>query len=170
MIESAGRVADGLLAHTMCSPRYLQEVARPAVERGAAARRRDPGGVVIATYALAWPPTTRSGAPRGGGDDRLLRHRQVLRRLFEHCGFGAEAEAIQGAFAARDVDAMLGAVTEAMVDEFAVAGTPAEGARRAAALRRHRRQVVLSPPSFRITPQRAAELLAALTEHCAPAG
>ena len=90
--------------------------------------------------------------------------------LFEHCGFGREAEAIQGAFRARDVDGMLGAVTEAMVDEFAVAGTPQQvrdGLRRFDGIAD---QIVLSPPSFRITPERAAELLAALTEHCAPAG
>lgn len=88
--------------------------------------------------------------------------------LFGHCGFGSEAEAIQAAFRARDVDAMVGAVTEAMVDEFAVAGTPDQVR---AGLRRFdgiADQIVLSPPSFRITQERAAELLAALTQHCAP--
>ena len=44
--------------------------------------------------------------------------------LFGACGFAAEAAAIQAAFAARDPDAMVAAVTEEMVDEFACAGTP----------------------------------------------
>ena len=82
----------------------------------------------------------------------------------------ARPKAIQAAFAARDVDAMVGAVTEAMVDEFAVAGTPEQVARQAAPLRRRRRRGRAPSPSFRITPQRVAENLAALTAHCGPAG
>ena len=53
MIETAGRVADGLLGHTLFSPRYVEEVVRPAIARGAAHAGRDPAEVRLATYALA---------------------------------------------------------------------------------------------------------------------
>jgi probable F420-dependent oxidoreductase len=171
MIESAGRVADGLLGHTLFSPRYLQEVVRPALERGALHAERDPADVALATYVLAVVHDDEEQARREAA--AMIAFYGSVRsygNLFEHCGFGREAEAIQGAFRARDVDGMLGAVTEAMVDEFAVAGTPQQvrdGLRRFDGIAD---QIVLSPPSFRITPERAAELLAALTEHCAPAG
>lgn len=41
MTETAGAVADGLLAHTFTTERYLREVTRPALERGAASAGRD---------------------------------------------------------------------------------------------------------------------------------
>ena len=90
-------------------------------------------------------------------------------QLFEVCGFAAEARRIQEAFQARDVEAMVGAVTDAMIDEFAVAGSPEQvraGLRRFDGLAD---EVVLTVPSFRIGPERVAEILTALTEHCAPA-
>jgi hypothetical protein len=63
---------------------------------------------------------------------------------------------------------MVGVVTEAMVDALAVAGTPSEvadGPRRYDGLVD---EVILSPPSFRVPPERVAANLAALIEHCAP--
>jgi probable F420-dependent oxidoreductase len=169
MIESAGRVADGLLGHTLFSPRYLGEVVRPALERGALHADRDPAGVGLATYVLAAAHDDEEQARREAA--AMIAFYGSVRtygNLFEHCGFGSEAQAIQAAFRARDLDAMVGAVSEAMIDEFAVAGTPAQvrdGLRRFDGIVD---QIVLSPPSFRITPERAAQLLATLTEHCAP--
>ena len=55
-----------------------------------------------------------------------------------------------------------------MVDEFAAAGTPAQVADR---LRRWDGvvdEVVLSPPTFRVTESEVSENLAALTGCCAP--
>src|SRR5439155_9234663 len=52
MMESAGRVADGLIGHTLFGPRYIEDVALPAVERGARKMGRDPGGVAFAAMVL----------------------------------------------------------------------------------------------------------------------
>jgi probable F420-dependent oxidoreductase len=170
MIESAGRVADGLLAHTMCVPRYLDDVARPAVDRGLAHAAREPGAVTIATFALACaapdPEVARREAAAMIAFYGTVKSYAVV---FEHCGFGAEAAAVQAAFAQRDLAAMVGAVSEPMIDEFAAAGTPEEVH---AQLRRYDGvvdEVVLSVPSFQVTDERVAENLALLTERCAPA-
>ena len=40
MAEAAGRIADGISGHPMTSPRWLSEVLRPAIERGARAAGR----------------------------------------------------------------------------------------------------------------------------------
>jgi probable F420-dependent oxidoreductase len=171
MIETAGRVADGLLGHTLFSPRYIQEVVRPALERGALHAERDPAGVALATYALAVAHEDEEQARREAA--AMIAFYGSVRsygNLFDVCGFLREAEAIQAAFRAQDVDAMVAAVSDPMIDEFAVAGTPQqvrEGLRRFDGVVD---EVVLSPPSFRITPERAAEMLATLTEHCAPQG
>jgi enoyl-CoA hydratase/carnithine racemase len=66
-----------------------------------------------------------------------------------------------------DGAAMVGAVTEAMVDELAVAGTPDEVAEQLRRFDGVVDEVVLSPPTFRVAPERVAENLATLTAHCA---
>ena len=81
MIETAGRVADGLLGHTLFSPRYVEDVVRPAVERGAARPGRDPArdrDRHLRTGLRA--PRRGGGAPRGRRDDRVLRLGQVPTR------------------------------------------------------------------------------------------
>jgi alkanesulfonate monooxygenase SsuD/methylene tetrahydromethanopterin reductase-like flavin-dependent oxidoreductase (luciferase family) len=62
---------------------------------------------------------------------------------------------------------VVGAVSEAMVDELAVAGTPDEVAEQLRRFDGVVDEVVLSPPTFRVTPERVAENLATLTAHCA---
>lgn len=169
MIESAGRVADGLLAHTMCSPGYLEEVAQPAVARGAEHAGRDVAAIAISAYALACAAEDADLARREAAS-MIAFYGSVKSygAVFESRGFGAEAEAIRAAFAARDLEAMVAAVSEAMVDEFASAGTPAEVAAR---LRRYDGvvdEVALSVPSFQVAPERVAENLSLLTAACAP--
>lgn len=169
MIEAAGRVADGLLGHTLFSPRYIEEVVRPALVRGAEHAGRDPESIGLATYTLAVADEDEERARREAA--AMIAFYGSVRsygNLFEVSGFGAQATAMQTAFKARDIDAMIGAVTDAMIDEFAVAGTPAqvrEGLRRFDGIVD---QVVFSPPSFRISPERGAEILATLIEHCGP--
>jgi probable F420-dependent oxidoreductase len=171
MIESAGRVADGLLAHTMCTPGYLAEVALPAVKRGAEHAGRDPGEVVLATYALACAAEDADLARReAAAMIAFYGSVKSYGAVFEQRGFSAEAEAIRAAFATRDLEAMVGAVSEAMVDEFANAGTPAEVEER---LRRYDGvvdEVVLSVPSFRVSPERVAENLSLLSAGCGNRG
>jgi alkanesulfonate monooxygenase SsuD/methylene tetrahydromethanopterin reductase-like flavin-dependent oxidoreductase (luciferase family) len=168
MVQTAGRVADGLLAHTLCSPRYLTEVVRPELERGARHRGRDPRDVALATYTLACASDDPEQA-RAEAAAMIAFYGSVRSYgpLFEICGFAAEAAAIQAAFRRGDAAAMVAAVTPAMVDELAVAGTP-EDVR--AGLRRFdgvADEVVLSPPSFRVSADRIAENLMLLASTAA---
>jgi probable F420-dependent oxidoreductase len=169
MIESAGRVADGLLGHTMYTPRYIQEVVRPALERGAAYAERDPSDVRFATYTLAVADADEDRARRDAA--AMIAFYASVKSygaLFATTGFGRQAKAVQAAFAARDLPAMIGAVTDAMIDEFACAGTPAQVRDK---LRRYDGmvdEVALSPPSFQISSARGAEILGALIAHCRP--
>jgi probable F420-dependent oxidoreductase len=171
MIEAAGRVADGLLGHTMFSPRYIQEVARPALERGAVRAGRDPSSVGFSTYTLAVADPDEERARReAAAMIAFYGSVKSYGRLFEVCGFGREAAAIQTAFVDRNPDAMVAAVSDAMVDEFACAGTPEQvrdGLRRFDGLVD---EVALSPPSFRVSAERGGEILAGLIDACAPAG
>jgi probable F420-dependent oxidoreductase len=169
MIETAGRVADGLLGHTLFSPRYITEVVRPALERGALHAERDPADVTLATYTLAVADADEERARRDAAA-MIAFYGSVKSygRLFDVCGFPNEAKAMQAAFAARDLKAMIGAVSDAMVDEFALAGTPAQVRDRLRRFDGIVDEVALFPPSFQISPARAVELLDTLIAHCAP--
>lgn len=126
MCEAAGRVADGLLGHPLTSPKYLAEVVRPAVERGASAGGRDPGRVSItnsvilqlnedrerarfeAALQIAFYATTRTYAPvlaLHGFEDRI----PDLREAYGRGDLGAMAE-----------------IAGPMVDAYAITGSADE--------------------------------------------
>jgi probable F420-dependent oxidoreductase len=169
MIETAGRVADGLLGHSLFTPRYLAEVVRPALEKGARHADRDPEDVALATFVIA-----------SIGDDSELARRDAAAMiafygsvktyapLFDICGFGEEAEAIRSAFARGEVQAMIDCVTDEMIDEFAATGTAQQ-------IDEHLRRfdglvdrLILFPPSFNVPPERANRTAEALIDQCAP--
>ncbi|HEX6207596.1 MAG TPA: LLM class flavin-dependent oxidoreductase [Actinomycetota bacterium] len=124
MIETAGRVYDGLLGHPMTSPAYVADVVRPAVERGAAAAGRDPSEVDLTTsvimqvhddvetarrqaaYQVAFYATTRTYKPV------LALH-----------GFEELSAPLREAHAARDLERMAD-LAMPMVDTYAICGPP----------------------------------------------
>src|SRR4051812_5586661 len=103
MIETAGRVADGLICHPTFTTQYVHDVVRPAIARGAAHTGRDPEGVEIVGMLM--------GAVH---DDEAVARREVAAQIafytapkayapmFEASGFADEAARIREAFAARD--------------------------------------------------------------------
>ena len=169
MIESAGRVADGLLGHTLFSPSYIEEVVRPALQRGADHAGRAAEEVQLATYTLAACSHDEEQARREAA--AMIAFYGSVKSyggIFDLAGFSAEAASIREAFAARDVDTMVGAVSDAMIDELSVAGTPAQVAEKLRRFDGVVDEVVLTVPSFQISPERVAENLALLTAHCGP--
>jgi probable F420-dependent oxidoreductase len=125
MIETAGRVSDGLVCHPTFNSRYVHEVVRPAIAAGAERTGRDPAAVEIVGMLLC----------SVNADEELARREVAAQLAFyaapraygpmlEASGFGGEAERIRQAFAGRDHEAMIGAVSDEMLDAIAVAGTP----------------------------------------------
>ena len=169
MIETAGRVADGLLGHSLFSPRYIEEVVRPAIERGARIRERDPADVGFTTFVLAAIDEDEEQARRDAA--AMIAFYGSVKSyagLFDVCGFAREAEAMRAAFARRDIDAMVAGVTDEMIDELSVAGTAQQVTERLHRFDGLADRVILFPPAFRITPERAAENAQQLIENCSP--
>jgi len=169
MIETAGRVSDGLLGHTLFTTGYIEDVVLPAIYRGADHAGRSPSEVRIASLVFA-----------AASDDAEQARREVAAQiafyssaksyapLLERIGFAAEGAAIREAFHRGDLDAMVAAVPERMIDALAVAGTPRDvrdGLRRYEGLLDH---AILYAPSFRLSPERVGEsalgLIGALDE------
>ena len=158
MIESAGRVADGLLGHTLFTAEHIESVVLPAVAKGAAHTGRSADEVAIASLVIAVADEDADRARReAAAQIAFYASAKTYGGLLESCGFGAEGEAIRTAFAAGDWEAMVAAVSEPMVDAIALAGTAAEvrdSARRYEGLLDH---LILYVPSYGISPERAVE-------------
>ena len=170
MIESAGRVADGLICHPTVTDRYLDEVARPALDRGTthAGRRRDE----VRTYGvIICAISDRPDEARGEAAAQIAFYvaPRAYLPVMEASGLGDEAHVIQAAFRAGDHEAMVAAVTDGMLDQMAAAGTPDEVRQRVAVLEQRYDHASLYSPSFLMAPERIAENTRAIIEHVATA-
>jgi probable F420-dependent oxidoreductase len=158
MIETAGRVSDGLVCHPTFSSRYVHEVVRPALVAGAERTGRDAAEVEVVGMLLC----------SVNGDEEIARGELAAQIAFyaaprayapmlEASGFDAEAARIREAFAAGDRAAMIEAVSDDMIDAIGVAGTPEQV--RAGIARRDDDfdHVALYSPSFTMTLERVQQ-------------
>jgi probable F420-dependent oxidoreductase len=168
MIETAGRVADGLLGHVLFTTGYIEDVVLPAVDRGARRTERSPSEVQVASLILAAVDDDAERARREvAGQLAFYGSVKSYAPLLERIGFAAEGEAIRAAFGRRDYDAMVAAVPDAMIDRLALAGTPEDvraGLRRYEGLLDH---AILYAAGFQLTPQRVRESALSLIRACA---
>jgi probable F420-dependent oxidoreductase len=126
MIEAAGAVGDGLVGHPLFTRRYVDEVVRPALARGARRAGRDEH-VPIAGYINCCVDEDRAAARREAATliafNATVSTYQSILRLH---GFDENAAAIRSAWEERDWEGMTGAVSDEMIDTIALAGTPDE--------------------------------------------
>jgi probable F420-dependent oxidoreductase len=158
MIESAGRVADGLLGHALFTAPHIESTVRPALARGAEHAGRDVADLSVASLVISVIDADADKARReAAAQIAFYCSAKTYAGLLDSCGFGAEGAAIRAGFAAGDIAAMVAAVSEEMVDAIALAGTADEvraGARRYGGLLDH---LILYAPSYGVTPARALE-------------
>lgn len=158
MIEVAGRVSDGLICHPTITDRYLDEIARPAIEKGAAKTGRDASDIqlkgVIITAISDDPAQARREA---AAQIAFYVAPKAYGPVMEASGFSEEAAAIQAAFRAKDHQAMVDAVSDRMLDEMAAAGTLDEVLERVAVLEKRYDHAALYSPSFTMPAERVTE-------------
>lgn len=152
MCELVGEIADGVLFNVLSTPRYVREFAMPHLERGAARSGRD-----IATLEQAAAITAAVDADASAAR-RWARHHIAFYSvipyfdvMFELHRFQREAAAIREAAARGDPDGMIDAVSEEMIDTFAIAGTP-DQCRRQLEAWGALDLAVLFPPTFQLEP------------------
>lgn len=133
MCEAAGRVADGVLGHPLTSPKYVAEVVRPAVERGATSAGRDPSEVSVTTSVIL----------QLGDDSERVRFDAALQIGFYATtrtyapvlaihGFEDRVAPLREAYAGGDL-AKLAELAMPMVDTYAITGSEEECRERLAA-------------------------------------
>ena len=123
----AGEVCDGFHVHPLHSRRYLDEVLRPAIAEGARDAGRDPSAV-----ALACPVFMIVGDTEEEREPQRLATRRQLsfygstpayRRVFELHGFDDVGETLHRLQREGDTEGMAAAVTDEMLEAYAVTAT-----------------------------------------------
>ena len=130
MCQIAGEVADGIRAHPVCTPRYIEEVMLPAARKGAAKTGRD-----FAKFEMAVMPLIATAPDRAGLEARI---RDVRARIafyastptyliaFESQGYGEVARSLQSYSRAQRWEEMPGFISDEMLDHYVVIGTHGE--------------------------------------------
>jgi len=159
MTRLAGEIGDGWLSHELNSPRYFTEMIWPNLQRGLQRAGREREQITLCASLLCAPNRDRVLARRAAAAQiAFYASVRTYAPFFAFHGFGSEATRIQERFRAGDRGGMLAAVSEAMIDCFAAAGTPDEVRR---ALGRYGDTVdivKLSAPSHDIPPEETAAL------------
>ncbi|HVC51562.1 MAG TPA: TIGR03617 family F420-dependent LLM class oxidoreductase [Stellaceae bacterium] len=127
MCQVAGEVADGIRAHPVCTPRYIDEVMWPAARKGAVKAGRDLAGFAMSAMPLiATAPDAASLAARVRDvRARIAFYASTPAYLiaFESEGYGEVARGLQAYSRAQRWDEMPGFVDDSMLDTYAVVGT-----------------------------------------------
>jgi probable F420-dependent oxidoreductase len=129
MAEMAGEVADGLLAHAFTTRRYLDEVTLPALGRGrATAGRTDAVEISMPSFVvLGSTPTELEAAARAVKKQiAFYASTPTYLPVLELHGWGAVQEQLHPRSLRGEWDGMADLITDDMLHEFAVVGSPAE--------------------------------------------
>jgi probable F420-dependent oxidoreductase len=127
MTRMAGSVADGVVGHPMATARYIEEVMRPAIAEGAALAERAPADVAVADWVVVAASDDREQA-REDAKRQIAFHATVRTydRILDLHGFTEVAARIRELWKSFDLAGMTSLVTDEMLNEMAVAGTPDE--------------------------------------------
>lgn len=168
MTETAGAVADGFLSHSFTTARYLHEVSLPALERGRASADRTGEPVEVSLPALV--AVGRTDAELDTATAAIKKQiafygsTPAYKGVLELHGWGELHERMHAGSVKGEWDAMTSLVTDEVLAEFAVVGSPTE----VAAQLRDRFAGVVQRLSFStpypVQPDVWPELLGALNE------
>jgi probable F420-dependent oxidoreductase len=130
MTEVAGEVADGLVAHVFQTPRYVEEVIVPAVDRGlkTSGRTRHGFAVKLAVFLV----TGDDDAQRAVADRATRKEiafyasTPAYRPVLEVHGWGSVQDELTALSRQGEWDAMGNLITDEMLDAFAIVADPAD--------------------------------------------
>lgn len=170
MARNCGEVADGLLGHPLASPKYLEEVIRPAIAEGAERGGRKPSDCNL----TASPMISIS-------DDVDLARREVKLQLafysttrtytpiLELHGRAHLVPDLRAAFEKKDKEAMVALIDDEFCDAVAVAGPAAEVRDRVKRWDSIADRLMVAGPWYGPKPERLFENYQALVETFGPA-
>jgi probable F420-dependent oxidoreductase len=145
MIRTSAEVADGLLGHPIYPLRWVQDVITPALGRGLHEARRPREEFRLCLGVCVALGGDASDARRAAAATiAFYATVNTYEPLF--AAFSQEVQRIQRAAVRNDTSAMIDAVSDEMVDSFAVVGDVDSARKKLAAYGELADQVILSPP------------------------
>nr|WP_158077442.1 LLM class flavin-dependent oxidoreductase [Amycolatopsis keratiniphila] len=124
MVRAAGEVADGLVGHPLFTPEYLRHTVWPALQAGAD-RAGHTAPVPVAGYVIcAVDPDEHHARRMAAAQIAFYASVKTYDAILTLHGFADEARSIRTARRTGDLEGMVDAVSDAMIDTIAVAGTP----------------------------------------------
>ncbi len=127
MLRTTGEVADGLVGHPLYSRKYIAEFIRPNIEVGARRTGRDPKDIDITTLLITAISHDREQAIRDA-KNQIAFYASVksYEGILNMHGWEEQKLAIWKNFKTFNLPKMAAAVTDDMVEQIAIAGTPEE--------------------------------------------
>jgi len=158
MVRAAGEVADGLVGHPLYSRRYLAERVKPMVAEGLSRAGRGASSFDLSGYVITSISEDREQA-------REEARRQIgfyattytYYPILDLHGWETEKTAIRAAFERFDLAGLGAAVSDDMVDQIAVTGTPDECREKLRAYEGLLDHALLYPPGIGVRPERVSE-------------
>ena len=128
MTEVAGRVTDGVLAHSLTTPSYLAEVTLPALRRGRGTGDLAGFDVCLPVFTVLGADADARAAAEAGVRRQIAFYASTppYRPVLEHHGRGELAEKLNKLSRQQAWDEMARLVDDDLLDVFAVAGSPEE--------------------------------------------
>jgi probable F420-dependent oxidoreductase len=151
MIRTAAQVADGLLGHPIYSLRWIRQLVLPSLARGLAESRR-PRDDFHLCLAVCCAVGKDLAAARRAAAATIAFYATVNTYEPLFSPFPAEVQRIQAALMRGDTPAMIDAVSDEMIEAFAVTGTPDEARAKLAAYGDLADSICLTPPDQLIDP------------------
>lgn len=156
MIRAAAAVADGLIGHPVFTRTYIRDSVLPVIE----GTQCEMLPYVITSVA----DSTEQARNEARGQIAFYYTTRLYHSILQPHGWTAQGEAIASAFRRRDFAAMAAAVTDEMVDEIAIAGTPDEVRDQLEAWKELAQHVILYTPSIGMSGGRVQENLDAIVD------
>ncbi|MBC3194730.1 TIGR03617 family F420-dependent LLM class oxidoreductase [Pseudonocardia sp. C8] len=128
MTEVAGRVTDGLLAHSLTSPSYLAEVTLPALRRGRGSADLSGFDVCLPVFTVLGADAEARAAAEAGVRRQIAFYASTppYRPVLDLHGRGELADRLNALSRQQAWDEMAGLVDDELLDVLAVAGSPEE--------------------------------------------
>ncbi len=127
MLRTTGEIADGLVGHPLYSRRYITECIRPNIEVGAKRVGREPTDIDMTTLLITAISHDREQAIRDA-KNQIAFYASVksYESILNLHGWEEQKRAIWEHFRTFNLPKMAAAVTDDMVEQIAIAGTPEE--------------------------------------------
>lgn len=125
MTTAAAEVADGYLGHVVCSQKYLEDVILPSIRLGLnKCTDKSKEFTISSIITTAVSENEKEAIDAARATIAFYATVKTYQAPFALHGFENQCKIIRDSYFRRDIPAMISAVTDEMVDTFAIVGSP----------------------------------------------